>query len=405
MRKWEVEENKALPSNLVREQDFILRIRRLHRLSSPHKIVNVLLTHIDAAHGGRGPLEEAQERLQECARTTAGAYVEMSNGDVFLLWPEEAAPDNLQSQVLAATLPDGATPEDANSYVMGFRLPDGYAALRERLQHYVEISREATATSVENTPAQLLQSEAARGPLTTWSADQIGKLIQDIDLQRYMKKQAVYERRGDGSWRSLFEEWFVGFDELRRAHFPKMNFEPSEHLFLKLCQELDQRLLSDLANYPDTIAAQNLSLNLTIPSILGSAFASFVRALPRTSHNNIVCELNCGDLFQDFTTTLNAMDVLRQEGFRTAIDSVTPDMLMYMNLAHFKADYIKINVSKERYEPLDHPKTRLALMALPREKLVFFRCDHEQALVLGQSLGVTKFQGWYIDDVAQQLRE
>ncbi|MDD5586470.1 MAG: hypothetical protein PHY92_05885, partial [Alphaproteobacteria bacterium] len=77
MRIWEVEDNRSIPSNLVLEQDFILRIRRIHRVGALYLAINIPLTAIDIAHGGRGPLEEVQERLQAFAKDSAGAYAEM----------------------------------------------------------------------------------------------------------------------------------------------------------------------------------------------------------------------------------------------------------------------------------------------------------------------------------------
>ena len=44
---------------------------------------------------------------------------------------------------------------------------------------------------------------------------------------------------------------------------------------------------------------------------------------------------------------------MRSEGFKVAIDSVTPDMIDYLNLSSFDVDQIKINVSKDRAAQLD----------------------------------------------------
>ena len=96
------------------------------------------------------------------------------------------------------------------------------------------------------------------------------------------------------------------------------------------------------------------------------------------------------------------MMTLHREGFKVAIDSVTPDLAQYLNLAAFEADYIKINVSKDRADMLKDPKIRTSIAPLPKDKLIFFRCDNDRALSYGLELGVSKFQGWLIDDAIQQ---
>lgn len=392
MRIWEVDDGKALSSSLVREQDFILRIRRLHRLGEPYHVVNVILSASGSSGGEREPLEIVQERLQKLAAATQATYAEMSNGDVFLIFAKGANPKGVADLVKQASCEN----------IKEYRLPADYSALRERTFHYVEVSREAAASLVsETTPAQLLQTDAARGPLTAWSVDQIEKLLRDIDLRRYVKKQQGYEHDDDGNWRVMFEEWFVSFDELRKAHFPKMEFSPADYLFRELCQSLDRRLLNNLLQNLDLFSRRNISVNISIPSVFGSEFAAFARLLPRPCRSHIFCEINAADMFQDFSVTINALGSLRREGFRIMIDGVTPDMLPFINFGLFESDFIKVNVSQERYAQVNDPAASEALKAIPREKLVFYRCDHEDAIVLGLSMGVTKYQGWYLDKAAQ----
>src|SRR4029077_1412391 len=115
--------------------------------------------------------------------------------------------------------------------------------------------------------------------------------------------------------------------------------------------------------------------NLSVSSIMGTVFAQFCRAVPRNARNLIGFEIHRGELLNDFSATLNAMSLLHREGFQVAIDSVTPDIVTYLNLAIFEADFIKINVSKDRAELLSNVLIRDALMRIPKDKLIFFRCD------------------------------
>src|ERR1700733_11289018 len=87
-RVWEAADNNAIPSDLVREQDFIMRVRRLNRLGTPYLVINLVLTAILSLSKNRSALEAAQKRLEEFCKITNGLYAEMSNGDVFLCWEE-----------------------------------------------------------------------------------------------------------------------------------------------------------------------------------------------------------------------------------------------------------------------------------------------------------------------------
>lgn len=402
---WEFDDNRAVPTNLVLEQDFILRIRRLHRLGTPHLVANIHVSAIPSDYSGRGSLDDAHRRLQALALAQKGTYAEMTNGDVFMIWSDSMLSKVFPDQAMMVTLPNGVAPGDLEKYALLYHLPDDYALLRERANYYVEVSRAASVTEDENSPTFLLKSEAARGPLTSWAVNQIERLTKDIDLCPFIRSQSVYALQRDKSWQQLFDEAFVGLEDVKQAYFPHLDYTHPRHLFLELCQLLDRGLLAALTQNYDSVSNMNLSLNLTLPTVLGAEFAQFTHRIPRAARQRIGFEIHCGDLMQDFTQTLNAIATLRQEGFKIAIDGVTPDMLNYINFSRFDVDYIKINVSKEQVGTLKYPAIREGITRAPREKLIFFHCDTEAAVNAGADLGINKFQGWLVDDLARVWRK
>lgn len=405
MRSWEFDDTRAIPTNLVLEQDFILKIRRIHRMGSAHLVANIALSAIPADYSGRGTLEDVHRRLQSLAQAQKGIYCEMSNGDVFLIWPASSMAKVFPDQAMMVTLPNGVAPDDRAKYVLLYELPDEYPLLRERANYYIDESRASAVVEDENSPARLLQSEAARGPLTAWRVNQLERLFKEIDLSTFIRSQTVYELQRDKSWRELFDETFIGLEELRQAYFPHTVITDPKHLFLDLCQVLDRSLLSTLTINYDSVAAMNLSLNLSLPTVLGTEFMQFTHRVPRQARARIGFEIQCGDMMQDFGQTLNVLATLRQEGYKIAIDGVTPDMLAYINFARFDVDAIKVNVARDRAAMLKYQAVRQAVQQSPREKIVFFHCDSEQALHDGADMGITRFQGWLIDDQARKWRK
>jgi len=404
MRMWEFDDNRSVPTNLVLEQDFILRIRRLHRLGTPHFVANIQVSNIPADYSGRGSLDDAHRRLQALALAQKGTYAEMTNGDVFMVWTDSMQAKVFPDQAMMVTLPNGVAPGDVDKYVLRYHLPDDYALLRERANFYVDLSRTASVTEDENSPARLLKSEAARGPLSTWSLNQIERLIRDVDLCPFIRSQSIYAYQKDKSWQQLFDEAFIGLEEVKQTYFPHIDVTHPRHLFLELCQMLDRGLLTVLTQNYNSISDLSLSLNLTLPTVLGQEFAQFTHHVPRSARQHVGFEIHCGDLMQDFTQTLNSIATLRQEGFKIGIDGVTPDMLNYINFSRFDVDFIKINVSKEQVGTLKYPLIREGIAHAPREKLIFFHCDTEAAVNAGIDIGVTKFQGWLVDDLARKWR-
>jgi hypothetical protein len=391
MRVWEVQESSFMPSDLVREQDFILHVRRMQRHPQPCLVLNLILNALPSIAKSRGLFEAVQQKLQEFAKASNGLYFEMSNGDVFMVWAENAETPKLANRIVESILPEHIA--DKAQFVLHYHMSRDYVLLRERTNHYVEVVRAAALGE------GMGGVEESRGGLTAKNVDQIGQMLGEIDLRHYSRTQSIY-RLTAPDWQQAGEEYFISFEDLRRERFPKLELIAAEHLFLALCEILDQRLLTLLTNAFEMIGGRTINLNLSVASIAGPVFAQFVRRVPRDQRARIGFELHRGDLFQDLSLTRNAIDVLKREGFRVVLDSVTPDMIPIVDLAGFGVDTIKIDVSKDRAKLLFDPKVRQAFDKLPPDRLIFFRCDNELALKAGRDIGVSLFQGWLIDDQA-----
>ncbi|MDD3029451.1 MAG: EAL domain-containing protein [Alphaproteobacteria bacterium] len=395
MRVWEVEEKKETPSDLVLEQDFILRVRRMQRLGMPCLILNFVLAAIKPLSKSKTALEDVQKRLKAYASLTNGVYYEMSNGDSFLVWEKPGDEKIIAAQAIEAAL--SAYKENPQEFLLTYKMPEHYTELRERTNSYIEEARaRATVGDIDRV-------DESSGHLTAKNVEQIERLLGEIDIRRYGRTQSIY-RDDEAGWSPVAEEYFISFADLRREHFPRLDVARSEHFFMALCSLLDTKLLGSLTNAYGTIAERRINLNLSISSIMGLVFANFVRVVPHDQRNLIGFELHCGDLLQDFVQTLDAIALLKHEGFRVAIDGVTPSAVPFIDFNKFQVDRIKILASKDQIAMLKDADIRQALESLPKEKLVFFRCDNERTLDMGRTLGVNIFQGWLIDDLAQKKR-
>ena len=396
MRVWEFEDKKEAPSNLVREQDFILRVRRMQRTGIPCLVLNFILNAIEPLKKDEKMMALAQKKLKAYASLTNGSYFEMSNGDVFLVWENPGEARLMASRAIEAALPEYEN--NTKIFLLTYRMPENYALLRESTNAYVEEVRAKIAAREEEEAI-----DESTGRLTAKNVDQIERLLADTDVTRYGRMQVIY-RHDRGAWTPLAEEYFISIEELRREYFPKLDIAGSEHFFFSVCSVLDRKLLAAMTDAYDTVAGKTINLNLSISSIMGAVFTQFVRRVPQDQRRLIGFELHCGDLLQNFALTLDAITSLRREGFRVVIDSLTPSMALYLNLDKFPVDRIKINVTKDFAGQLDDADIRKALTRVPADRLIFFHCDNEKALKMGVDLGVTAFQGWLIDELAAKAK-
>jgi hypothetical protein len=397
MRIWEFDDKKETPSDLVREQDFIMRVRRMQRAGMPCLVLNFILTAIEPLAKSSSALEEAQKKLKAYAASTNGAFFDMSNGDVFLAWENPG-----EARLVASRAIDAALAEYKNNitlFLVTYRMPENYALLRERANTYIEEVR--TKTAAGESPEKVDEST---GRLTSKNVLQIERILAEADVRKYGRSQNMY-RDAKSGWTQVAEEYFISLEDMRRENFPKLDIAGSEHFFFAICSLLDQKLLSAMTTSYSTIAGRTVNLNLSIASIMGSVFAQFVRCVPRDQRHLIGFELHCGDLLQDFSVTLSAIEVLRREGFRVTIDSTTPNMAAYIEFGKFPVDRIKVNVDKDRISQFLEPSVRKGLERISPDRLIFFHCDNDRSVALGREMGVTIFQGWLIDEYVAKTRK
>ncbi len=397
MRIWEFEDKKETPSDLVREQDFIMRVRRMQRSGSPFLVLNFILNAIEPLAKNQDALAAAQAKLRAFATSTNGFYFEMSNGDAFLVWENPGEARLIASRATDAALADYKA--NTNIFLLTYRMPENYALLRERTNAYVEDIR--AKTPPQTAPDKI---DDRGGRLTAKNVVQIEGLIAEMDIRRYGRTQSMYRCDDKGTFTPLAEEYFISFDELRRERFPKLEVAYTDHLFFAICALMDQKLLGAISSSFATIAGRNIRFNLSIASIMGAVFAQFVRAVPKDQRHLIGFELHSGDILQDFPLTLGAIEVLRKESFNIYFDNVIPSMTPYIDFGRFDVSAVKISVSKDIVSQLSVPSIRKGLERLPKDKIIFNHCDNERALNVGRELGVSVFQGWLIDDLAAQKK-
>lgn len=397
MRVYEVEDVKSLPGDIVREQDFVMRLRHLHRQGKPCRIINLVFSALPALIADVEKREAILRLLTPPILREGGQVHVMSLGDVFIIAPDSSGIPALLEQALA-------TQDAKTELIRAYRLPEDYAAVRERGNHYIETARAAAQLgSSEDSPEVALLGEQVRGALTPWALDQIVKLFAKIDVRRYVRSQPIYRHSASG-WQHVGAEYFVSVEDLRRERFPRLEIRTPERLFMELCSELDYRLLNTFAEQPETLATGALNLNIAVESVMGAPFAKFLHTLPPEKRRQMTFEINRGEILMNFDATLAAVQTLHREGFQVALDALHPAMLPVLNCHKLGFDKLKLRASKDVLGQFAQPDVNAALKQLPPEQIILYRCDDAEAVAIGNKAGIGLFQGWAIDDLVMQDR-
>ncbi len=230
--------------------------------------------------------------------------------------------------------------------------------------------------------------------------------LQRVNMEDLIDEQACITVYAGEKGRIGFREKFVSMSALQKRVAPGVNLFGSPWLFLYLTETVDRRLLAILSQGNFASLKNHISLNLNISTVLGREFQHFHQSVDRHT-DKVIIEFQLIDVFSDMTAYANARDMLRESGYRVLIDGLSPLSLQFFDPALLLADLIKISWGQEfvddsaedRIEDMRH-----VIKGVGKDNVILGRTDSESAVKWALSLGITRFQGFYIDNLVNVMQ-
>jgi len=208
----------------------------------------------------------------------------------------------------------------------------------------------------------------------------------------------------------LFYELFFSIGELQETLLPNVGLDSSPWLFQELTETLDHRVLSLLNRHDDRTLSGDVSINLNVQTLLSQDFLAFDDGVKSSQRGTIVIELQKVDIFADLNAFLFARDFARERGYRICIDGVTVDSLPFIERSRLGIDLLKLAWDASLVEGKLPDGSLLAeyVRKCGPSRTILCRCDSVNAIQVGQSVGITLFQGRHIEQLlsveTQRLR-
>jgi hypothetical protein len=198
--------------------------------------------------------------------------------------------------------------------------------------------------------------------------------------------------------RMVFDEMYINIAALRQMLKVDVDMLSNRWLFKYLTQTLDMRMLDLIRQNTATYLLAPLSLNLNIPTLLSEQFLAFDAVIKPAMKVSIVIELQIADVFADMSAYLTARDVVQKLGYRICLDGVTDLSFPQIDRQRLGFDLIKVQWNAETEIRSDHTKrVKDAVRNCGTNRVIMTRCDNELAVHYGQSMGLSLFQGRYLD--------
>lgn len=243
-------------------------------------------------------------------------------------------------------------------------------------------------------------------PLSAKNLAAINQQLQATRIADLIRQQTCIRIAPGKAGAFVFREHFIAMSELKERVSPGVNLFSSAWLFQYLTETLDKRVLSVISRKNFDEVKEPISLNLNIGTVLSRDFNNFNRVVGDNA-GKVVIELQIIDIFADMNTYGYARDMLQDRGYKVLVDGVSPLALQFFDPANLRPDFIKVAWGKE-FEEESKDSTKLKMFGetvqhAGKDSIIVYRVDSEKAVKWGLSLGISRFQGYFIDKLVHAM--
>ena len=291
--------------------------------------------------------------------------------------------------------------------------------MEDQFSTWHDISQDGDYTAFMTAAADLLQDQqkhqladdalsgrAMEGdPLTPANVSAINRRLHATPIEDLIREQTAVQVHVGGKGKVLFRENYISMFDLQKRIAPNINLFGSPWLFQYLTETLDQRLLLAIQNADFDAMGEAISLNLNIGTVLAREFQQFSRVVGDNA-SKVVIEVQLINVFADMGAFFYARDSLQERGYRVLIDGLNPLSLQFFEPGLLDADFVKIGWGREFMGEVQD--TRMVEMRdvvehTGQDRVILARVDSEDAIKWGLNLGITRYQGHYIDTVVEAM--
>ncbi len=249
-------------------------------------------------------------------------------------------------------------------------------------------------------------AQGAQRPITPAQLGKLEEFLQSADLSSFIRRQQCCAVSKELQPKPIFKELYISIDELAATVLPGVNLSANRWLFQHLTRTLDKRLLKMLARADDSDLHASFSINMNVNTLLSPDFLEFDSQLRMGGRGTIVVELHLIDVFSDLAEYTFARDFLREKGYRICLDGIAPASLRFVDRAALGADLIKLTWSEELASDAEDGGRLEEFKAIVEKsgeaRAILCHCNDAAAIRFGQSMGITMYQGRFLDSALHE---
>ncbi len=226
--------------------------------------------------------------------------------------------------------------------------------------------------------------------------------LEHSDIQRVLRRQPVCVVSPAMTVRRVFDEMYINIAHLRQLLKMDVDLLSNRWLFKYMTQLLDMRMLDLIRHNITRYVESPVSLNLNVETLISNRFADFDAVIKPSAKVSIVIEVPIMDVFADIHAFHMARRDVQRRGYRVCLDGLSMESFLMIDREKLGVDLVKIQWNADIEADLDSKENKEIVKAVGSfgsNRVILCRCDNKEAVQYGQALGISLFQGRYIDSI------
>ncbi len=389
----------------TQEQLLLEYLRRLENRREGRKAVRINISSLMPANRREHHIRAATNSFEGLVSELMGQLFELKNMDIFFIYKSEAhtrVEDTVQ-KVKFLFSDDPLFDEKDRSeaeFVTWYDVETGYDDLIKMVREMSDEGRTEKRPATRSNVRAALKARQEHGePLSPEILGRAVKALQRTDLTSLVRRQFVCGVSRKLVPEPMFSELFISIMDLRETMMPGINLTSNRWLFQYLTESLDKRVLSLLSKTDRFSITGDISFNVNVTTLMSPEFMAFDDGISAARRGSMVLELQKIDIFADLGAFLFVREFCQEKGYRICLDGLTYQNMSMINRARLGVDYVKVMWNPELVDGGSEMKKKLRDLVKDagRTHVILARCDNREAVDFGRSVGISLFQGHFIE--------
>jgi EAL domain-containing protein (putative c-di-GMP-specific phosphodiesterase class I) len=290
---------------------------------------------------------------------------------------------------------DGYENEDFCSvYDLEFQWRDFFVACKRKLGKDIEEVEKDQIKDVIQSP------KGGRSKLHIFTPSylvQVTDELKNIDIGSCLRSQPICAVLRGKDPKTIFKEVYTNINNLQKLLSLNVDLMSSKTLFKYLTKILDKKVLDSLKQ--QQITNKNpISINLNVKTLFTEEFADFDSQIDPKHKSSIIIEIHIADIFEDIQKFIVAQKELQNLGYRICLDGLDNISFMQIDRKNLGFDLAKLRWNPAMGTNTLKDKSLIdAIVKCGKNRIILCHCSSKEAIDYGKEIGISLFQGRYID--------